>query len=175
LEGQPAWEARGVLAGGLLVTVLLVAYLITVINHGAKTQRLAAELTTVNEGLKTEVTERKRLEEAERSWANESSVMAEIGRVISSSLEINEVYESLGEDIRKLIPFDQLDMSLINYKGATTSPTWAPASKARPGPSIPLPRLPRDLQHRQGCHCPTLGRGKEGSRLLGMPRQQAGY
>ena len=34
------------------------------VNHGAKTQRLAAELTTANEGLKTEITERKRADEA---------------------------------------------------------------------------------------------------------------
>jgi len=63
LGGPTAWEAWGVLAGGLLITALLVAHLINMINHGARTQRLAAELTTLNEGLKTEVAERKRAEE----------------------------------------------------------------------------------------------------------------
>ena len=69
LGSQAAWEAWGVLAGGLLITALLIAYLITVINHGAKTQRLSAELTTANEGLKTEVTERNRAEQELRILA----------------------------------------------------------------------------------------------------------
>ena len=64
LGGQASWEAWGVLAGGLLIAALLKAYLITVINHGAKTQRLAAELTMANEGLKTEIIEREQAEEA---------------------------------------------------------------------------------------------------------------
>ena len=44
LADQDAWEAWVVLAGGLLVTALLIAYLITVIKHSAKTQRLADQL-----------------------------------------------------------------------------------------------------------------------------------
>jgi len=141
LGGQASWDAWGVLAGGLSITALLVAYLVTVINHGAKTQRLAAEVTTANEGLKTEVTERKRAEEAERRWANESSVMAEIGRVISSSLEISEVYESLGEQIKRLIPFDRMSLSMVDQDGDVVVPTWVTGVDVpggREGENVPL-------------------------------------
>ena len=44
LGGHSAWEGWGILAGGLLVTSLLVAYLIGMVNHASKTQRLADQL-----------------------------------------------------------------------------------------------------------------------------------
>ena len=40
--------------------------------------------------------------------------MAEIGRVISSTLNIDEVYEHFAEEVRKLIPFDRIAVSTIN-------------------------------------------------------------
>ena len=73
----------------------------------------------------SDITERKAAEEAERRWAEETSVMAELGRIISSSLDIDEVYESLCEEIRKLIPFDRMSLNLINYESETESPIWA--------------------------------------------------
>ena len=89
----------------------------------------------------SDISERKQAEEAERRWTQETSVMAEIGRVISSSLEINEVYILLGEEIRKLIPFDHLNMSLINYEGGTTASIWAlgiDVPGRRTGDEVPL-------------------------------------
>ena len=71
-----------------------------------------------------DITERKRAEEAERRWTEETSVMAEIGRVISSSLDVTEVYDRLGEQVRKLIPFDRFSMSLIDRRSGTRSATW---------------------------------------------------
>jgi len=46
--------------------------------------------------------------------AEENAVMAEIGRIIGSSLDISEVYESLHLEIRKLVPFDRVVISLAN-------------------------------------------------------------
>ena len=66
---QASW---GVLAGGLLITALLVAYLISMINHAAKIERLAATLTKSNEELEREITERKQakavLQESEERY-----------------------------------------------------------------------------------------------------------
>ena len=47
--GQPPWEAWGILAAGLLITALLVAYLISIINHAHRTQRLADQLKASEE------------------------------------------------------------------------------------------------------------------------------
>ena len=78
LGGQVSWGAWGVLAGGLSIAALLIAYLITVITHGAKTQRLVAELTSVNEGLKTGVIERELAEEDTRESQTRLSGILEI-------------------------------------------------------------------------------------------------
>ena len=68
-----------------------------------------------------DITERKRAEEelrrnrenAER-LAEEIAVIAEIGRVISSTLNIEEVYERFAAESKKLIPFDRLVVNLNN-------------------------------------------------------------
>ncbi|MEX0926130.1 MAG: GAF domain-containing sensor histidine kinase [Dehalococcoidia bacterium] len=65
------------------------------------------------------------LEESERLHASlerqlaESSSLAEIGKVISSSVRIEEVYERFAEQARKLIPFDRIVISLINKEDGT--------------------------------------------------------
>jgi PAS domain S-box-containing protein len=52
-----------------------------------------------------DITERKRSEQ-------ETAILAEIGRVIGLTLEIEEVYEIFAAEVRKLVPFDRLSVSL---------------------------------------------------------------
>lgn len=59
-----------------------------------------------------------------RRSEQETRILADLGRIISSSLDINEVYQTLGEQIKKAIPFDRLSLNLINKENQTTSPTW---------------------------------------------------
>ncbi|MCH7571018.1 MAG: GAF domain-containing protein [Deltaproteobacteria bacterium] len=83
----------------------------------------------------------RRSEREARRLATASAVVAEIGRVISSSLDINEVYESLGEQIRKLIPFDRIGMSLVLNKEELASQTWESGTELLGGPTraeVPL-------------------------------------
>jgi signal transduction histidine kinase/CheY-like chemotaxis protein len=47
--------------------------------------------------------------------------MAEIGRIISSTLNIEEVYERFAEEVRKIIPFDRIGIQTINPKDNTTT------------------------------------------------------
>ncbi|OGP73222.1 MAG: hypothetical protein A2V86_13375 [Deltaproteobacteria bacterium RBG_16_49_23] len=68
-----------------------------------------------------DITERKQAEEAlrrseesSRKLARENAAMAEIGRIISSTLNIDEVYERFTEEVRKLIPFDRIMINIIN-------------------------------------------------------------
>jgi len=60
----------------------------------------------------------KREEEANRP-AQENAIMAEIGRIISSTLNIEEVYESFAKEAQKLIPFDRISINLINLEDGT--------------------------------------------------------
>jgi PAS domain S-box-containing protein len=58
--------------------------------------------------------ERQKSEEAARRLAQENAIMAEIGRIISSTLKIEEVYESFANEALKLIPFDRVSINLID-------------------------------------------------------------
>ena len=62
--------------------------------------------------------------QVQRRLAEEASVLAEIGRIVSSSTDIKEVYETFGEKIRSLVPFDRMSLSFANYENETMSPTW---------------------------------------------------
>jgi PAS domain S-box-containing protein len=59
-----------------------------------------------------DVTERRRAQD-------EMAVMAEIGRVIGSTLEIDAVYERFAVEARRLIPFDRLVVSLNHPEDGT--------------------------------------------------------
>jgi len=64
-------------------------------------------------------------EEAAKRLAQENAVMAEIGRIISSTLNIEEVYERFAAEARKLIPFDRIMVSLNNLEEDTATVTYA--------------------------------------------------
>ncbi len=75
-----------------------------------------------------DITDRKRAEEAlrsseeeERRLAQENEVIAEIGRIISSSLDIDEVYGRFAEEVHKLIPIDRITINIINHKDNTVT------------------------------------------------------
>ncbi len=51
--------------------------------------------------------------------AHENAIMANLGRIIGSSLNIDDVYERFAEEARKLIPFDRIALSIINADNRT--------------------------------------------------------
>jgi diguanylate cyclase (GGDEF)-like protein/PAS domain S-box-containing protein len=51
-----------------------------------------------------------------RGPAKEMAIIAEIGRIISSTMNIEEVYERFAEEVRKLIPFDRIVINIIDVK-----------------------------------------------------------
>ncbi|MEI7672117.1 MAG: PAS domain S-box protein, partial [Deltaproteobacteria bacterium] len=75
---------------------------------------------TLLAGYTVDITERKRAEEAIRQGreraerlAVETAIIAEIGRVAGSTLDINQVFERVDAEARKLLPYDRL---LVNLK-----------------------------------------------------------
>jgi len=76
--------------------------------------RLYAKQAETQKALEASVAEAKRL-------ARENALVAEIGRVISSSLNIKEVYEGFAEQVRMLIPLDRISISILNRKNETLS------------------------------------------------------
>jgi len=79
--------------------------------------------------------------EQQRHLAQENSALAEIGRIISSSLDIDDVYYRFGEEVRKLIPFDRISVTIIDAIHGVTKPTYIAGTDVAgrmPGDSIPL-------------------------------------
>ncbi len=66
----------------------------------------------------------KRSEKVALRLAEEAVVIAEIGRIISSSLDIEEVYERFAEEVRKLIPFDRILLNLVNPQEGTLTTAY---------------------------------------------------
>lgn len=80
---------------------------------GDNTQRKLAE-----ERLRESEEEAKRL-------AEERAVISKIGRIIGSTLNIEEVYEHFAEEARKLIPFDRININIINSEEGTVMTAYA--------------------------------------------------
>jgi PAS domain S-box-containing protein len=72
-------------------------------------------------GTSRDITERKRAEEAVTRLAQENAVMADIGQIVSSTLNIKGVYERFVEEIKKLLPFDQIAINVIHVEKNTVS------------------------------------------------------
>jgi PAS domain S-box-containing protein len=73
-----------------------------------------------------DITEQKRAEEAlQRSeeaanrLAQENAIVADIGQIVSSTLNIEEVYERFIEEVKKLILFDRIVINVINTEKNT--------------------------------------------------------
>jgi PAS domain S-box-containing protein len=49
-----------------------------------------------------------------RRWGREDTILARISRILSSTLEIEEVYEEFAKEVRKLIDFDRISINLVD-------------------------------------------------------------
>ena len=58
----------------------------------------------------------RRSEEVQRRLANDNAAIAEIGRIMTSSRDIDEVYEPFVKQVRKLVPSDRTTITLIDDK-----------------------------------------------------------
>jgi len=61
----------------------------------------------------------KQSEENTRRLAQENAVIAEIGRIIGSTLDIDSIYGSFSQEVKKLISFDRIVISIINTEDQT--------------------------------------------------------
>jgi PAS domain S-box-containing protein len=78
------------------------------------------------QGLFHDITKRKEAEEALRKseeeakrLAQENAIVAEIGRIISSTLDIENIYERFAEQARELVPFDYIAITTIGREEGT--------------------------------------------------------
>ncbi len=64
-----------------------------------------------------------------RRLAREKAVMAEIGRIASSSLNIEEFYERFARTVNKLLPFDRIAIVLIDSQGHSVKYDYVKGTK----------------------------------------------
>jgi PAS domain S-box-containing protein len=95
-----------------------------------------------------DITERKQAEEelqrekhAVQRLAEERELVAKIGRIISSSLEIDRVYELFAKEVSKAIPFDRISINIIYPENGTVSTAYIAGHDVpgrRAGDIVPL-------------------------------------
>ena len=95
-------------------------------------------LRDLNELQRQEVTRRSeaeaRLRESETNaqrLADETGVLATLGRIISSSLDIDEVYQRFADVVVDLIPFDRMTITLINLDSETAKTAYSAGVEIR--------------------------------------------
>lgn len=87
------------------------------------------------------VEEQRRNRETAERLAKEMAIVAEIGRLIGSTLDVAEVYGMVAAETGKLIPFDRLSVNLNNPRENTLNVVYASGLDVpgrRPGDSLPL-------------------------------------
>jgi PAS domain S-box-containing protein len=87
-------------------------------NNTLRTEGVSAPIVR---SMTHDVTERVRVEKSVKQLSQENAIIAEIGRVISSTLEIEEVYEQFAKEVHKLILFDAIAINMINYEEGTVT------------------------------------------------------
>ena len=63
-------------------------------------------------------------EEAAKALAKENAVLAEIGRIISSSLNVGDVYERFAQQAAWLIPFDRIVITVLDPEDGTATASY---------------------------------------------------
>ncbi|MCH8185954.1 MAG: PAS domain S-box protein [Chloroflexi bacterium] len=59
-----------------------------------------------------------------RRLADDNAVLAEVGRIVGSSLDIDKTYERFAEEVRKLIPFDRMSIDTVDVEAGTRVPAY---------------------------------------------------
>ncbi|NWF92208.1 MAG: PAS domain S-box protein [Syntrophaceae bacterium] len=88
-----------------------------------------------------DITEQKRSEEAVKRLAQENAIVAEIGRIVSSTLDIHEVFEQFSKEVNKVIPFNWIAISIIDHNQGTFQNSYTfgdDIPERRSGKVIPL-------------------------------------
>jgi PAS domain S-box-containing protein len=102
------------------------------LNHQRRLEESENRYRQAYEQLNTQMQERKqahealqRSEEEAKRLSQENAVMADIGRIISSTLDINEVYARFVEAVRHLVDFDRISISTFDSEHHTATIAYA--------------------------------------------------
>jgi len=111
-------KGHGVAKGVMLVQTAMGEKRLLEYHNTLRTEGVTSPIVR---GIAYDITERIQAEKAVKRLSQENAIVAEIGRIISSSPNIEEVYERFAEEVHKLIPFDAVAINLINYEEGTVT------------------------------------------------------
>jgi two-component system, cell cycle sensor histidine kinase and response regulator CckA len=100
----------------------------------AEQERAAGEARSLYEVLRES-------EEHARQLAQENALMAEIGRIVSATLQIDEIYEDFAARVKQVLPFDRMVISVLDLQKGTFSHvhmSTGPLHDRRVGTDFPL-------------------------------------
>ncbi len=106
------WTTAGFTASLFLVFAVFIVVAEVMLERGRRRERATAETYTAE--LLDERAALRRSEEAATKLAEENAALAEIGRIVGSSLDIDEVYERFAEQTERLIPFDRIVVTALD-------------------------------------------------------------
>lgn len=84
-------------------------------------RRKITELEKPQASEKRQVEEERRNRQAAEELARETAAVAEIGRIISSTMNIEEVYERFAAEVKKIVPFDRIVINIVDLEAETTT------------------------------------------------------
>ncbi|MGA2518214.1 MAG: PAS domain S-box protein [Thermodesulfobacteriota bacterium] len=122
-----------------------------------------------------------REKQAVQKLAEEREVVANIGRIISSRLEVQKVYKYFAEEVRKIIPFDRISIDIIHPEKTGFSTAYALGKGAegiRSEDIIPLAGSTTEevMRTRSSLLLQTEGMGDAGNRFSEFSHTlQAGF
>jgi signal transduction histidine kinase len=58
-------------------------------------------------------------QETERRLAQESALLSDVGQIVSSTLDIDEVYDRFSAEMKKLVDFDRMAINIIDHDAGT--------------------------------------------------------
>ena len=99
-------------------------------NNTLRTEGVASPIVRA---MAHDVTERIHADKAVKRLAQENAIVAKIGQIISSTLNVNEVYDQFCEEVRKVIPFDRISTTMIDHEKGTLHNEYILSNNDVPG------------------------------------------
>jgi two-component system KDP operon response regulator KdpE len=117
----PALEQNGYFAGEFELVrasgeIFPAEYMVNVLRSNGQELGLVVVLR--------DITERKRAEEERQAAAEEKAVLDAVARIITSTLDIDQVYERFAAEVKKLVDFDRVAVHVIDHDAGTFTPKY---------------------------------------------------
>ena len=102
--------------------------------------QMTGQLQEAHDDLDQRVEERteelRRIQEAERRLAEETTLLSQVGQIVSSTLDIDEVYERFAAQMKKLVDFDRLAINIVDQDAGVFVFRYA-SGLVQPGRQVP--------------------------------------